>query len=382
MGALEGLRVLDLSRVLAGPLCTMMLGDLGADVVKVEHPRGDDTRQWGPPYAGEHATYYLAANRNKRSVALDLTVAADRAAAVALAGQADVVVHNLRSSSLQRFELDEDRLRASHPALITCALTGYGSGPGADRPGYDFLAQAEGGLMSVTGTHGPTKVGVALSDVLMGLHATIGILAAVAHRAATGQGQHVEVDLLSSTLASLVNQASGWLDAGVVPGPAGNAHPSIAPYQVLRTMDGQLAVAVGNDGQFGRLCTALGRPQLADDPRFATNPARVRAREELTGQLEAVLRTATTQHWQQALAAADVPVGRINDLPEAFELARQLGLDPTTTMTMADGTRTAQVVNPVRMSATPVTYRSAPPALDEHGQQLRAGRWTDPGGVA
>jgi crotonobetainyl-CoA:carnitine CoA-transferase CaiB-like acyl-CoA transferase len=360
MTALQGVRVLDLSRVLAGPLCTMMLGDLGADVVKVEHPQGDDTRRWGPPFAGGHSTYYLAANRNKRSVVLDLSDPTDLAVARDLASTADVLVQNFRVGGLARFGLDEPTVRAANRAIVYCSLSGYGAEEGAHRPGYDFLAQAEGGMMSITGPgpDQPTKVGVAVSDVLTGLHATIGVLAALRHRERTSEGQHVQVDLLSSTLAALVNQASGYLDAGVVPGPAGNVHPSIAPYQTLRTATQPLALAIGNDRQFRTLCEALGRPHLADEPRFETNAARVEAREALIRELESVLVTETASTWQDRLGARGVPCGQVNDLAAAFHLAAELGLEPTVTMELGGGGRTRQVASPVRLATTPVAYRA------------------------
>jgi crotonobetainyl-CoA:carnitine CoA-transferase CaiB-like acyl-CoA transferase len=352
MTALQGVRVLDLSRVLAGPLCTMMLGDLGADVVKVEHPQGDDTRRWGPPFAGDHSTYYLAANRNKRSVVLDLADPTDLAVARDLARTADVLVQNFRVGGLARFGLDEPTVRAANRGIVYCSLSGYGAAEGAHRPGYDFLAQAEGGMMSITGPgpDQPTKVGVAVSDVLTGLNATIGVLAALNHRDRTGEGQHVQVDLLSSTLAALVNQASGYLDAGVVPEPAGNVHPSIAPYQTLRTASQPLALAIGNDRQFRTLCEALGRPHLADEPRFETNAARVEAREALVRELESVLVTETASTWQDRLGARGVPCGQVNDLAAAFHLAAQLGLEPTVTMELGGGGRTRQVASPVRLA--------------------------------
>jgi crotonobetainyl-CoA:carnitine CoA-transferase CaiB-like acyl-CoA transferase len=381
MTALQGVRVLDMSRVLAGPLCTMMLGDLGADVIKVEHPDGDDTRRWGPPFAGDHSTYYLAANRNKRSVALDLSDATDRRVAQQLASTADVLVQNFRVGGLTRFGLDEPTVRADNRGIVYCSLSGYGTEAGARRPGYDFIAQAEGGLMSITGPcrDEPTKVGVAVSDVLTGLHATIGILAALHHRQRTGEGQHVQVDLLSSTLAALVNQASGYLDAGVVPEAAGNVHPSIAPYQTLRTASQPLALAIGNDRQFRALCDVLDRPHLADDERFATNAARVEARAALVRELESVLVTETAVTWQDRLAARGVPCGHVNDLAAAFELAAELGLDPTVTLDLAGGGSTRQVASPVRLTTTPVAYRLPPPSLDEHGDTIRSGAiWVGP----
>ena len=291
VGALSGLLVADFSRVLAGPVATMILGDLGADVVKVERPgAGDDTRTWGPPWAPDGASSYsLAVNRNKRSVTLDLADPHDRGLARTLALRADVVIENFRPGVMARHGLDHDALAAVKPSIVSCRIAGLGRG---DVPGYDFLAQAVGGLMSITGDPGgePRKVGVALVDVMAGLHAAIGILAALRHRDRTGQGQLVEVDLLSTTLFSLANQASNWLTAGVVPGRMGNRHPSIAPYETLHAADGPFVVAVGNDAQFATFAAALGVPELAEDERFATNAARVTNRDELVHALEAALR--------------------------------------------------------------------------------------------
>ena len=291
-GALGGLLVADLSRVLAGPFATMLLGDLGADVVKVEHPNGgDETRSWGPPFLGDQSTYYLAVNRNKRSVALDLKDERGRQAALALARRADVLVENFKTGTLERLGLGFERVREGNPGLVWCSISGFGRGQGADLPGYDFLVQATSGLMHTTGQPGgePTKVGVALVDVLTGLYATSGILAALHERSRTGRGQLVEVSLLGSALASLVNQASSYLCTGRSPQAMGNRHPSITPYETLATADRPLVVAVGNDGQFARLCGALGLPDAAADPRFATNTARVANREALVALLEHVL---------------------------------------------------------------------------------------------
>lgn len=373
--ALAGILVADFSRVLAGPYTTMLLADLGATVIKVERPGlGDDTRAWGPPYAADgQSTYFQSVNRGKRSIALDLADPADRAIARRLADRADVLVENHRPGSLARFGLDEPTLRASNAALVYCSISGFGSGAGADLPGYDLLVQAMGGLMSVTGSQEPTKVGVALVDVLTGLHATIGILAALRAREADGLGQHLEISLLAALQSGLVNQAGAFLGAGVVPGLMGNEHPSIAPYAVFRAGDRALALAVGNDAQFTRLVTVLGAPGMAQDARFATNPARVRHRDDLRSALERLLEHATADEWSRRLTEAGVPAGPINDVAQGFALAAALGLDPVAHV--SDPRRagpTATVAHPVRYSRTPAQYRSAPPELDEDRAEVLA----------
>jgi len=365
-GALDGVVVADFSRVLAGPLATMFLADLGATVIKVEQPgSGDETRRWGPPFVDGTSTYYLSVNRNKRSVALDLGSPGGRADAATLARRADVVVENFRPGRLSAFGLDEPTVRASNPGVVYCSISGFGTGAGADLPGYDFVVQAMGGLMSITGPEGgpPTKVGVAMADVLTGLHACIGILAALEARRATGEGQRVEVNLLSSLLASLVNQGSGYAAAGVVPTAMGNRHPSIAPYETLRAADGDLAVAVGNDRQFAALCDAVGLGPLADDPRFADNARRVADREALAAALEGALAHHGVAHWVEVLGTAGVPCGPVNDLAGAFDLATRLGLAPVTTMAADAGGTVAQLSNPIRLSATPARYERPPPGL-------------------
>jgi crotonobetainyl-CoA:carnitine CoA-transferase CaiB-like acyl-CoA transferase len=372
-GALEGIRVADFSRVLAGPLATMMLADLGADVIKVERPgAGDDTRAWGPPWSPQGASsYYLSANRNKRSVALDLKDAADVATARALALRSDVVIENFRPGVMARLGLDHETLAAERPGLVSCRIAGLGRG---DVAGYDFLAQAMGGLMSITGDPDgePHKVGVALVDVMAGLHAAIGILAALRHRDQTGEGQLVEVDLLSTTLFALANQASNWLTAGVVPGRMGNQHPSIAPYETLHASDGPLVVAVGNDGQFRAMCGVLGVAELADDERFATNAARVTNRNWLVETLEAALSVDVAGTWVERLSAAGIPCGMVNQIDQAFAYAHEVGLDPIVTLTNTDGSRVDTVANPVQLSRTPATYRLAPPGVGEHTEEIRA----------
>lgn len=367
--ALGGLRVLDFSRVLAGPFATMMLGDLGATVIKVERPGvGDDTRSWGPPYdAGGMATYFESVNRNKQSIALDLSAAEDLARALSLAREADVVVENFRPGVMDRLGLGYQQLRAERQALVYCSITGFGSGAGAGLPGYDLLVQALGGLMSITGESDgePQKVGVALVDVLAGLFSTVGILAALRHRDATGEGQLVEVDLLSALLAGLVNQASAFTVAGVVPGRMGNAHPSISPYELYATGDGELVVAVGNDRQFAALCDVLGALELADDPRFATNAERVANRDLLKHELLERLRTRPASDWARDLTAVRVPAGVVNDLAGAFALAQTLGLEPIVSVPAPDGGVVSLTRNPIRLSRTPPTYRSAPPPMPD-----------------
>jgi len=369
-GALDGVRVADFSRVLAGPYATMLLADLGAEVTKVERPAtGDDTRAWGPPYdAAGDATYFLGLNRNKRSVALDLATDSGRAAARAMVLRSDVVVENFKPGTMERMGLGFDDLHVEHPRLVFCTITGFGAGLGRDLPGYDLVVQAVGGLMSVTGPAPgePTKVGVALVDVVAGLHAALGLLAALRHRDRTGEGQRVEISLLSSVLSALVNQASGFVAAGVVPGILGNAHPSIAPYEVYDVADGRFVVAVGTDRQFAALCGVIERPVLAEDARFATNADRVRNREDLNEELAPALGTRTGPQWFDALRAVGVPCGPINDVAGAFAFAESLGLEPVVEINDARRpTPSRQVRNPIGLSATPPSYRLAPPRLDE-----------------
>jgi crotonobetainyl-CoA:carnitine CoA-transferase CaiB-like acyl-CoA transferase len=362
--ALEGIVVADFSRVLAGPYATMMLADFGAEVIKIERPgSGDDTRQWGPPYDSTGvATYFNSVNRNKRSVALDLGSPQGREQARELIRRADIVVENFRPGTMEKLGLGYDDVRAIRSDVIYCSITGFGHGGGAALPGYDLLVQAVGGLMSVTGTEpgDPTKAGVALVDVLAGMHALSGILVALAHRNRTGEGQRVDTNLFSVLLSSMVNQASGYLGAGVVPGIMGNRHPSIAPYQTFDTADRPIAVAVGNDKQFRAFSAVIGSPELGDDARFATNPQRVANRDTLCPLIEAALKAHGADHWYHALTAVGVPVGPINDLSEAFVFAEELGIEAV--VQMPDGP-TPQVANPITLSATPVTYRNSPPPL-------------------
>jgi crotonobetainyl-CoA:carnitine CoA-transferase CaiB-like acyl-CoA transferase len=367
--ALGDLRILDFSRVLAGPFATMMLADLGAEVVKVERPGiGDETRSWGPPN-DEHgnATYFQAVNRNKRSVALDLSCETGRAQARELAASADVVVENFRPDVMDKLGLGYETLSATNARLVFCSITGFGAGDGARLPGYDLLVQAVGGLMSITGAPGgePQKVGVAVVDVLAGLFASVGILAALRHRDATGEGQRVQVDLFTSLLAALVNQGSAFTVAGVVPARMGNAHPSISPYELYETGEGQLVLAVGNERQFAALCDTIGAPQLASDPRFQDNRGRVSNRDALKQELIVPLREKAAAEWAQLLTDARVPAGVVNDIAGAFELARTLGLQPIVDVPGPDGSAVSLTRNPIGLSRTPPSYRSAPPALPE-----------------
>ncbi len=369
-GALDGVRVLDFSRVLAGPFATMMLGDLGAQVLKVERPDGgDETRSWGPPFdANGRATYFLSVNRNKRSVVLDLKDDADLARARELALGADVLIENFRPGLMADLGLAYEDLQTDNPGLVFCSITGFGPGEGARLPGYDLLVQALGGLMSITGEadRDPQKVGVAVVDILTGLFATSGILAALRHRDRSGQGQKVEVSLLASLLAALVNQASAYTAAGVVPHRMGNAHPSITPYELYDSGEGQLVIAVGNDRQFRALCETIGRLELVEDARFATNKDRVANRDALREEIECALKSNPASHWSEALTDARVPAGPVNDVGAAFRLATELGLDPVVEIPNADGSPTRLTRNPINLSHTPASYRTAPPGLGAH----------------
>jgi crotonobetainyl-CoA:carnitine CoA-transferase CaiB-like acyl-CoA transferase len=357
MNALDGIRVVDLSRVLAGPLVAMTLGDLGADVVKVESPLGDDTRRWKPPVDAQgRASYHHAANRNKRSIALDFGVAEDLELVQSLCREADVVVSNFKPGTLTRFGLDQDQLPER---VVSCEIAGIGG-----LPGYDPLVQAVGGLMSITGPPGsPSKVGVAVVDVVAALYATVGVLAALRVREQTGRGQRVTVDLLHANLALLANQASGYLASGESPVALGNVHPSIEPFAVYPTGDGDLMILAGNDAQFRRLCDTLG---FEPGARFATNGDRVANREALHAELVARLAARGAREWRELLTAAGVPAGPVQTIGEAFSLAESLGLEA---VDETDGVRT--VAFPALLSETPASVRRRPPDLDEHGDELR-----------
>lgn len=365
--ALNRLSVLDFSRVLAGPFATMVLGDLGAEVTKVERPgTGDETRSWVPPTDEQgRSTYFQAVNRNKVSIALELSDASDVARARALARQADVVVENFRPGVMERLGLGYAELARHNPGLVYCSISAFGHGEGASLPGYDLLVQALGGLMSITGDPDgdPQKVGVALVDVLAGLYAAVGILAALRYRDETGRGQRIEVNLLSSLLASLVNQGSAYTVAGVVAGRMGNAHPSIAPYELFQAGDGEIVIAVGNDRQFAALCRVLGGEEIATDSRFATNAVRVANRRALRSALAELIGVRATGELADELLREGVPAGRVNDIAGAFELAGRLGLDPIVPIRRSDGSVVGLTRSPLSLSETPPRYDLAPPDL-------------------
>ncbi|MFG2101217.1 CaiB/BaiF CoA transferase family protein [Micromonospora echinaurantiaca] len=369
---MAGLLVADFSRILAGPYATMLLADLGAEVVKVESPAGDDTRTWMPPVRDDVSTYYLGINRNKRSIALDLRAPDDLAVAQRLAARADVLIENFKPGGLRRFELDYSSVAAGNPGVVYASISGFGTGPGAALPGYDLMVQAISGLMSLTGDPdgSPYRAGISVFDVMTGMHATIGILAALHHRGASGRGQHVEVNLLSSALSGLVNHSSAYVAGGVVPYRMGNAHPSLFPYEPLPTADGELIVIAGNDSQFAKLCGVLGVPELVDDPRFGRNQDRTANREQLRPLLVDRLRTRSKDDWFRALIAAGVPCAPINTIDGGVALAAELGLEPV--VNVGDGDRAVPSVrNPITFSATPPRYQLPPPGLDEHGAEIR-----------
>jgi len=384
-GALSHIRVLDLSRVLAGPWAGQILGDLGAEVIKIERPRtGDDTRHWGPPYLkdqqGENtseAAYYLSANRNKQSLTLDFTQPEGQRIIRDLVAECDVLLENFKVGGLAAYGLDYESLKAINPKLIYCSITGFGSdGPYANRAGYDFMIQGLGGLMSLTGRAedeegaGPVKVGVALTDILTGLYATVGVLAALNHREQSGLGQHVELALLDVQVACLANQAMNYLTTGVAPKRMGNAHPNIVPYQDFPTADGDIILTIGNDGQFRKFAEAAGHPEWASDDRFASNKARVAHRKELIPLIRQVTVFRTTAEWVALLEQAGVPCGPINDLAQVFAdpqvQARGLRLDLPHPLAGS----VPQVASPIRLSETPVEYRKAPPVLGEHSEAI------------
>lgn len=386
-GALSNLRVLDLSRILAGPWATQTLADLGADVIKIERPNvGDDTRLWGPPYQKDpqgrdttESAYYLSANRNKRSVTLDISTTAGQALLKQLAAESDILVENFKVDGLKQYGLDYESIRAIAPRLVYCSITGFGqTGPYANRSGYDFLIQGVGGLMSVTGHpdgeagSGPMKTGVAVTDILTGLYATIAILAAVADRDRTGKGQHIDIALLDVQVACLANQSMNFLTTGNAPRRLGNAHPNVVPYQDFPTSDGEMILAIGNDSQFANFCSVGGQPWLAGDARFATNANRVEHRRILLPLLRKITVERTTGEWIELLERHGVPCGPINDLARVFAdpqvIARQLHLQ----LPHPYGTAPS-VANPIRLSETPVQYRSAPPTLGQHTREVLRG---------
>ncbi|MEE3327636.1 MAG: CaiB/BaiF CoA-transferase family protein [Myxococcota bacterium] len=376
-GALSHVRVLDLSRILAGPWATQSLGDLGADIIKVERPGGgDDTRSWGPPYLADdsgRSAYFCSVNRNKRSLGLDLST--DEGAQILrnIAKESQVLVENFKQGGLARYGLDYESLRKENPSLVYCSITGFGQeGPEASRAGYDFMIQGMAGLMSVTGEPEgmPMKVGVALSDILTGLNAAVAILAALNHAERTGEGQFIDMSLFDVTVASLANQAANHLFTGEAPERLGNAHPNIVPYQAFETADGHVILAVGNDGQFKRFCALAGVPSLAEDDRFATNDARVRNRNELVPQVAAVLKTRATSDWLEALHQEGVPAGPINDIGQAFAEDQAQFRDLATQIEDDRGVAVPIVRSPLRLSATPPVLHTAPPRVGQHTLEI------------
>ncbi len=388
--ALDGIKVLDLSRVLAGPWCTQILADLGADVVKIERPGvGDDTRTWGPPFVkdangndSDQASYFTACNRNKRSVTIDMATPDGQALLRQMAAQADVVVENFKTGGLKQYGLDQETLRRANPRLIYCSVTGFGNdGPYAERAGYDLMIQAMTGMMSITGRPdgepggGPLRVGVALTDIFTGVYASTAILAALQVRHRTGEGQHIDMALLDVGMAILANQASAFLNTGKAPARQGNTHPSLAPYQDFPTLDGAMLLAIGNNGQFARFCEAAGQPGWASDARFATNTLRVKHRGVLIPMMEELTRTRTTADWVALLEDKAVPCGPINDIAQAFDDAqvKARGLAVTLPRDAGDGiTAITGVASPLRLSATPPVLRRAPPALGQHTREVLA----------
>jgi formyl-CoA transferase len=389
-GALEGLKVLDLSRVLAGPWCTQILGDLGADVIKIEKPgEGDDTRRWAPPYLKDDAgqdtdqsTYYLACNRNKRSVTIDMALPDGQALIRQMAARSDILVENFKVGGLKKYGLDYESLKALNPRLIYCSITGFGQdGPYAQRAGYDLMIQAMSGMMSITGRAddepggGPLRVGVAVTDIFTGIYASTAILAALNARHQTGQGQHIDMALLDVGMAILANQATAFLNSGAVPQRQGNTHPSLVPYQDFLTKDGALLLAIGNDGQFSRFCEAAGHAELAKDERYTTNALRVKHRDTLSPGMNDILRGRTTAEWIALLEDKAVPCGPINDIAKAFEDAQvqARGLAVSLPRDVGDGVKALRgVASPLRLQTNPVTLRHAPPTLGQHtGEVLK-----------
>ncbi len=373
MQPLQGIRVLDLSRVLAGPYCTMVLGDLGAEVIKVEPPEGDETRGWGPPFAGGESAYYLCVNRNKRGMVVNLKTEDGKNILRELAMQSDVLVENFRPGTLEKFGLDYEALHELNPKLIYCSITGFGqTGSLRDKPGYDFMIQAMGGVMSITGEPEgePMKAGVAIADLFAGQNAVIAILAALQARAMTGRGQHIDVSLFDSQLGWLANVASNYLISGNLPKRHGNAHPNIVPYQSFQASGGWFAIAVGNDRQFVRFCDVLGKPEIAMDKRFSTNSERVKNRDELIPLLKSIFVTRSASEWLDILEQAEIPCGPINNLEQVFSLPQVKEREMIVNMKHPTIGDLPLVGSPLKMSETPVEYRLPPPLMGEHTEEV------------
>jgi crotonobetainyl-CoA:carnitine CoA-transferase CaiB-like acyl-CoA transferase len=372
-GPLDGLLIADFSRILAGPYCTMLLGDLGATVIKVESPAGDDTRGWIPPERNGVATYYLSINRNKRSITLDFTNPVDLQLAHELAARADVFIENFKPGGLKRFGLDYETVQQRNAGIIYASISGFGTAKGASLPGYDVIVQAVSGLMSLTGDPEGSgyRAGISVFDVMAGMHAAIGILAALNHRSRTGEGQHIEVSLFASALSGMVNQTSAYVAGGVIPHRMGNAHPSLFPYEPFPTADQELVIAAGNNGQFSKLCEVLGLPELPRDPRFATPKDRNYNRDLLRPLLIERLRTRTASDWFQKLSAVGVPCGPINNIAEGVALAQELGLEPVVEVGVGDEA-VPMIRHPITFSRTPPRYTLPPPALGKDNEEIRA----------
>lgn len=386
-GALDGVVVLDLSRILAGPTATQLLGDFGATIIKVENPKsgGDDTRAWGPPYAKDNAgqdsdlsAYFMAANRNKKSISADISTPEGQKLIKRIAARADIVIENFKPDGLVKYGLDHQSLLQAHPQLVYCSISGFGQfGPNRDKPGYDLMAQGYGGIMSLTGAADgpPMKVGVGIADVMCGMYATIGILAALRHRDATGEGQHIDLALVDAQMAWLINEGTNYLTSGMVPERRGNAHPNIVPYDVFEGSDGHVLVAVGNDAQFVRFCDVIGRPDLPRNTAFATNPARLENRADLLPQLRAAMAKMTTAEIFDGLTAVKVPVGPINNVAQALKSDQAQARQSVVQMTPDDTESVSLLANPLKLTKTPVTYRHPPPHFGQDTDEIL--KWLD-----
>lgn len=373
-GALEHIRILDLSRVLAGPYCTMILGDLGAEVIKVEAPGGsDETRKWGPPFKNEVSAYYLSANRNKKSITADLKSKEGIALIKKLVKESDVVINNFKTGTMERFGLDYDTLSGINPGIVSCSITGFGeTGPKKDMPGYDFIIQAMSGLMSITGDEhsGPQKVGVAITDVLTGLYACIGIQGALLERTQSGKGQKLDISLYDSAVSALVNVGSNYLMSGAIPKPLGNHHANIVPYQTFQTKDGEMVIAVGNDHQFSMLCTLIGKPAYAQDPRFKTNPDRVENRNTIVPLLQKELKKETTAYWQEQCKEHNIPCGPIQNIAEVAGDPQLHSRDMFVDYNHPSAGEIKMIGSPLKLSRTPVSIRQHPPDAGEHNEEI------------
>lgn len=373
-GALQGIKILDLSRVLAGPYCTMILGDLGAEVIKVEAPGGsDDTREWGPPFSGGESAYYLCANRNKRAITLDLKSKEGQDVLRKLITQSDVMIQNFKTGTMEKWELGYEEVKKINPRMVQCSITGFGtSGPYKDLPGYDYIIQAMGGLMSITGSEesGPMKVGVAISDITTGLYAVIGILSALHERNHSGEGQSIDLSLFDSQISSLANVASNFLISGTVPKRLGNQHANIVPYQTFSTLDGEMVVGVGNDRQFHKLCVALDIPKIGEDGRFSTNPKRLENKDELILILSKILSKKTSQEWLELLSSQGIPCGPINNMKQLFDDPQVKEREMVVNVDHPTAGSIPLVGSPLKLSRTPVEIKRHPPLAGEHSKDI------------